>query len=145
MPWSNKSLLYTAFGIADRYTADVKALDALAQSLRSEAADMRAGLEVKISQMLLQQEELLSVQNKAEQKAAELQVKLSTLCSLQPTQFTSSIVSTSILNCLHIHPQLSPHPSSIVSTLGPRSSDSDTPSQHRDHRSGDLSRREMYV
>ena len=116
MPWSNKSLLYTAFGIADRYTADVKALDALAQSLRSEAADMRAGLEGKISQMLLQQEELLSVQNKAEQKAAELQVKLPTLCSLQPTHFTSSIVSTSILTCLHIHPYLSPHPSSIVST-----------------------------
>ena len=111
MPCSNKSLLYTAFGIADRYTADVKALDALAQSLRSEAADMRAGLEVKISQMLLQQEELLSVQNKAEQKAAELQVKLPTLCSLQPTYFV-----TSILNCLHIHPHLSPHSSSIVST-----------------------------
>lgn len=122
-----KSLLYIAFGIADRYTADVKALDALAQSLRSEASDMRAGLEVKISQMLLQQEELLSVQSKAEQKAAELQVKLPTLCSLQPTHFTSS------------------HPSSIVSTSGPRSSDSDTPSQHRDHRSGDLNRREMYV
>lgn len=97
MPWSNKSLLYIAFGIADRYTADVKALDALAQSLRSETANMRAGLEVKISQMLLLQEELLSVQSKAEQKAAELQVKLPKLCSLQPTHFI-----TSILNCLHI-------------------------------------------
>lgn len=35
---------------------------------------MRAGLEVKISKMLLQQEELHSVQSKAEQKAVEQQV-----------------------------------------------------------------------
>lgn len=67
-------MLCIAFGIADRYTADVKALDALTQSLRVEAADMRAGLEVKISKMLLQQEELHSVQSKAEQKAVEQQV-----------------------------------------------------------------------
>ena len=35
---------------------------------------MRAGLEVKISQMLLQQEELHSIQSKVELKAAEQQV-----------------------------------------------------------------------
>lgn len=52
----------------------MKALEALTRSLQSEAADMRAGLEVKISQMLLQQEELHSIQSKAELKAAELQV-----------------------------------------------------------------------
>ena len=52
---------------------------------------MRAGLEVKISQMLLQQEELHSIQSKVELKAAEQQVTYHRrVAYTPPNPFTSS-------------------------------------------------------
>jgi len=111
---------YIAFGIADRYTTDANALDALSRSLQSEVVGMKAELEVKISKMLLQQAELHLVQSKAEQKVAEQKV-------------VNVAQHASLALLMHHH------------LPDPRRSDGSLARQHPDRGGGDRSFREQYA